>query len=239
MVRRFLFSIVAAFVPVLHIRACIAGMHVLAPGGLVTMAAVAAIGQTIGKTGWYEAGRGPSAGPGWRASSETEVCVRAEIVGSPPGSRCRHLVAVISVSLPPMAIMAVVAGTCASTGCCSSSYWSAFARFLATLGVLDVIVLGYGERSSSCSSRRRWPRPRSWRRDRPCRGRLGLIVNTSPACAMQYMTCRLSRQAHSQQAFLAADRAVGQQVLAPQILSTSISVLQTVARLPLRCGLSR
>lgn len=143
----FLFSIVAAFVPVLHIETYIAGMHVLAPGGLVTMAAVAAIGQSIGKTGWYEAGRG-AVRWAWlaRKLENPKFAMRAEAlrlrVEGHPWISVATLLLSSGVSLPPMAIMAVVAGHLRINRLLFvlTVLVGRFARFLATLGVLDVIV---------------------------------------------------------------------------------------------------
>lgn len=142
----FVVALVGAFVPVFNVEAYIVGLHLYTPEGAVLPALVAAAGQTIGKLAWYEAGRGarklPWLGtkldkPSFRARSERW---RAKLEGH-PWVTAAVLLGASTVSVPPLLVMAVVAGHLRVHRLQFTVivFVGRFARFYFGLGLLDLL----------------------------------------------------------------------------------------------------
>lgn len=111
----FLVALASAVLPVLNLETYLAGWHLFAPRYVFLSALVAAVGQTIGKFAWYEAGHGADRLP-WlgRKLSRPKAVERTErwqarLEGHPVRA-AGVLFAASTVSLPPLFIMAAVAG---------------------------------------------------------------------------------------------------------------------------------
>lgn len=108
-------AVASAFIPVISIEAYVAGLYLLSPTALWLGAAVAAVGQTAGKIVWYYIGQNAArwpwlgrkmAHPKFKARTESW---QAKLEGRPWLSALVLALSAV-VGIPPLAIMAVVAG---------------------------------------------------------------------------------------------------------------------------------
>lgn len=143
----FLFALAAAFIPVLNVETYLVAQQMLIPGSLVLPVLIAALGQTLGKIGWYEAGRGATRWA-WMAKrldrprfKERSEKLRVRLEGR-PWLTSGVLLASSGVSVPPIAIMSVVAGHLhIHRGLFAGTVFvGRFVRFLGALGALSAIV---------------------------------------------------------------------------------------------------
>ncbi|MDO5502717.1 MAG: VTT domain-containing protein [Actinomycetia bacterium] len=115
MIALFVVSVLSAFFPLINIEVYIAGLYLLAPTALWTAALVGAIGQTVGKIVWYYVGAHAQRWPWLAAKMERPAFkTRSEKWRASLADRQWIAAAVMFASglvgLPPLAIMAVVAG---------------------------------------------------------------------------------------------------------------------------------
>ena len=138
----------SAFVPLINLEAALAVFQAAGlSGGIVLPAAVAAVGQTIGKVAWFELGaslgRVPWIGKKlasdrWRVHRERWM----DRLAGRPWLTAFVLLASSSVGMPPLALMSVVAGNLKVPRVVFIPIClvGRFARFLVTLGAADLIL---------------------------------------------------------------------------------------------------
>ncbi len=140
-------SFVSAFVPVVNLEAYLAAQAAIIPGGITAKAAVAALGQMLGKAIWYELGANVARlpwlekkvnSPKWQAKHDE---LEEQLAGK-PWLTAGTLLLSASVGFPPFAIMSVLAGDLKVRRLLfwTTGYVGRFLRFWVTLGAADQII---------------------------------------------------------------------------------------------------